>query len=311
MPFRDFGQQGLGGVGFCQGSFGQGNVAASTLAEKGFTPRVLKQSLKQGSSVRENYLVQDADATSDADVPSAVGVFQECADRMRTVSPTCGEIAGSDNIGFQSTYSVSEGKARSQVSQVGIQASNANRSINGSVAASKVSVLAADGLEGQRPIGDTERNWQYFGASVNQNLKVDEVVEKIDSGQLWVVNSRRRNGIIVMREFHAEFAGPGAAVGGDLDQDIVKIIPIGNLSLLEPDSHEEHQNAIKIRLQWIRLTQNFTDQASPDDRARMILEQFKTYFDQATVDLVPDEAFAMLVGVLPQTIHRVRSGFVW
>jgi len=146
---------------------------------------------------------------------------------------------------------------------------------------------------------------------VNQYLQIDEVVEKIESGKLWVGNSRRRNGVMVLREFHAEFAGPGAAVGGDLDNDIVKLIPIGNLSLLEPDSHEAHQNAIKIRLQWIRLTQNFTDQPSPDDRARMILEQFKTYFDQSTVDTVPDEAFALLVGVLPQTIHRVRSGFVW
>ena len=154
-------------------------------------------------------------------------------------------------------------------------------------------------------------DWKSFGASVSQHLKADEVAEKIDSGQLWVVNSRRRNGLIVLREFHAEFAGPGAAVGGDLDEDIVSVIPIGNLSLLEPDSHEAHQNAIKIRLQWIRLTQNFTDQPSPDDRARMILEQFKTYFDQDTVDQVPDEAFALLVGVLPQTIHRVRSGFVW
>jgi len=154
-------------------------------------------------------------------------------------------------------------------------------------------------------------NWKFFGKSVNQYLQIDEVVEKIESGKLWVVNSRRRNGLIVLREFHAEFAGPGAAVGGDLDNDIVKLIPIGNLSLLEPDSHEAHQNAIKIRLQWIRLTQNFTDQPSPDDRARMILEQFKTYFDQSTVDTVPDEAFALLVGVLPQTIHRVRSGFVW
>jgi hypothetical protein len=154
-------------------------------------------------------------------------------------------------------------------------------------------------------------NWKFFGASVNQDSKVDNVVEKLSNGQMWVVNSRRRNGLIVLREFHAEFAGPGAAVGGDLDEGVVKVIPIGNLSLLEPDSHEEHQNAIKIRLQWIRLTQNFTDQPQPDDRARMILEQFKTYFDQATVDLVPDEAFALLVGVLPQTIRRVRSGFVW
>jgi len=166
-----------------------------------------------------------------------------------------------------------------------------------------------------RQVPSISGNWQFFGASVNQDLKTenqaDDVVKKIDDGQLWVVNSRRRNGLIVVREFHAEFAGPGAAVGGSLDEDVVKVIPIGNLSLLEPDSHEAHQNAIKIRLQWIRLTQNFTDQPEPNDRARMILEQFKTYFDQATVDLVPDEAFAMLVGVLPQTIRRVRSGFVW
>ena len=154
-------------------------------------------------------------------------------------------------------------------------------------------------------------DWKFFGTSVNQNLKVDEVVENMKSGRLMVVNSRRRNGLIVLREFHAEFAGPGAAIGGGLDDGVVDIIPIGDLSLLEPNSHEEHQNAIKIRLQWIRLTQNFTDQPSPDDRARMILEQFKTYFDQDTVNTVPDEAFALLVGVFPQTIHRVRSGFVW
>ncbi|MEM9088701.1 MAG: hypothetical protein AAGC93_08160 [Cyanobacteria bacterium P01_F01_bin.53] len=178
-------------------------------------------------------------------------------------------------------------------------------------AASQTAILPKNLRKVEKVAGKQARNWKFFGTSVKQNLKVDEVVEKIESGQMWVVNSRRRNGLIVVREFHAEFAGPGAAVGGDLDDGIVKIIPIGNLSLLEPDSHEAHQNAIKIRLQWIRLTQNFTDQASPDDRARMILEQFKTYFDQATVDLVPDEAFAMLVGVLPQTIHRVRSSFVW
>ncbi|EDX86517.1 hypothetical protein S7335_4222 [Synechococcus sp. PCC 7335] len=158
--------------------------------------------------------------------------------------------------------------------------------------------------------GINKGNWQFFGAAVNQELKVDDVVKKIGSGQLWVVNSRRRNGLIVLRKFHAEFAGPGAAVGGLIDDDVVDVIPIGNLSLLAPDSHEDHQNAIKIRLQWIRLTQNFTDQPEPADRARMILEQFKTYFDQATVDLVSDDAFAMLVGVLPQTVHRVRSEFV-
>lgn len=153
-------------------------------------------------------------------------------------------------------------------------------------------------------------NFRNPGAdpSVNQTLVVDHVLNRLNSGNLWVVNSRRRNGIILYRGFYAEFAGPGAAVGGPLDGGCEKIIPLGNLSLLEPASHEDQQKALKIRLQWIRLTQNFTDQPSPSDRARMILEQFKTYFDQSTVDQVPDEAFALMVGVLPQTIHKVRSG---
>ncbi len=203
---------------------------------------------------------------------------------------TCGPSGGSDSISARPS-SIASGESAGAGVKTALPL------------ASPSSVLQAD-----RPKAS---DWKFFGTSVNQKLKVDEVVEKLKSGQLCVVNSRRRNGLIVLREFHAEFAGPGAAVGGDLDDGIVDVIPIGNLSLLEPDSHEAHQNAIKIRLQWIRLTQNFTDQPSPDDRARMILEQFKTYFDQSTVDLVPDDAFALLVGVLPQTIHRVRSGFVW
>jgi hypothetical protein len=157
----------------------------------------------------------------------------------------------------------------------------------------------------------TERveNFRNPGAdlSVNQTLVVDQLLKRLKSDTLWVVNSRRRNGIILYRGYYAEFAGPGAAVGGGLDQACQKIIPLGNLSLLEPASREEQQKALKIRLQWIRLTQNFTDQPQSIDRAQMILEQFKTYFDQATVDQVPDEAFALMVGVLPQTIHQVRA----
>ncbi len=157
-----------------------------------------------------------------------------------------------------------------------------------------------------------DRAKQSSGSNLNvpvsETLAVDSLLEKINRGDLLVVNSRRRNGLIIFREFYAEFAGPGAAVGGDFDQGCQKIIPLGNLSLIEPEDHEEHQKALKIRLQWIRLTQNFTDQPRSIDRAQMILDQFKTYFDTSTIDNVPNEAFAMMVGVLPQTVRRVRLG---
>nr|WP_278003518.1 hypothetical protein [Nodosilinea sp. TSF1-S3] len=135
----------------------------------------------------------------------------------------------------------------------------------------------------------------------------DDILARIRGGELWVVNSRRRNGLIIHKEFYTEFAGPGAAVGGGLDTDCRAVIPLGSLSLIAPDSAEAQQKALKIRLQWVRLTQNFTDKPVPVDRAQLILEQFKSYFDQSIVDKVPDEAFALLVGVLPYTVRRARA----
>lgn len=141
------------------------------------------------------------------------------------------------------------------------------------------------------------------GSTLTEN---PAVLEMVRSGQLLIVNSRRRNGLIIHKRFYTEFAGPGAAVGGSFDADCLDVIPLGNLSLLQPESPEEQQKALRIRLQWIRLTQNFTDKPIPLERAQMILDQFKSYFDQSIVDTVSDEAFALLVGVLPQTIRRAR-----
>jgi hypothetical protein len=38
----------------------------------------------------------------------------------------------------------------------------------------------------------------------------------------------------------------------------------------------------------------------------MILNQFENYFGSEIVAQVPDDAFALLVGVLPQTIELIR-----
>lgn len=142
--------------------------------------------------------------------------------------------------------------------------------------------------------------------SLTQHSGTEAVLERINSDKLWIVNSRRRNGIVIYKKFHAEFAGPGAAVGGAIDANCDRITALGNLSLVEPKSYEDQQNAIRIRLQWVRLTQNFTDKPVPIERAQMILEQFKTYFDKDIVDSVPDEAFSRMVGVFPRTVKRAR-----
>jgi len=141
---------------------------------------------------------------------------------------------------------------------------------------------------------------------VLDSLNADEILHHIRAGHLLVVNKRRRNGLVLYKHFHAEFAGPGAAVGGLFDQDCQKVIPVDNLSLLSPKTHEERQEAYLIRRQWIRLTQQFTDTSESVQRAQKILNQFETYFEADTIARIPDESFALLVGVLPHTVRMVR-----
>lgn len=150
----------------------------------------------------------------------------------------------------------------------------------------------------------------YHGSSEIKKEPEDqnapELLKLLHSGQVLMVNSRRRNGLILFKGYHAEFAGPGAAVGSFYDRDCEWALPVGNLSLLSPESNEDRQKAYLIRRQWIRLTKQITEKPVPQQRAQKILEQFEQYFETETVAQLPDEAFALLVGVLPQTVRMVR-----
>lgn len=140
----------------------------------------------------------------------------------------------------------------------------------------------------------------------SEDQTASEMLKLLHSGQVLMVNSRRKNGLILYKRFHAEFAGPGAAVGSCYDRDCEWALPVGNISLLSPESHEERQKAYLIRRQWIRLMKQNTEKLVPQQRVQKILEQFEHYFDSETIAHLPDEAFALLVGVLPQTVRLVR-----
>jgi hypothetical protein len=140
-----------------------------------------------------------------------------------------------------------------------------------------------------------------------QDTQTAAVLKQLRDKRLLVVNPRRRNGIILYKRYHAEFAGPGSAVGGLFDWDCEQVLLVGNFSQIYPESVEDKQRAYALRRQWIRLTKQITDNPVPIQRAQMILNQFEHYFDPETIAKLPDEAFALLVGVLPHTIAKVRN----
>ncbi|AFZ47840.1 hypothetical protein Cyast_1885 [Cyanobacterium stanieri PCC 7202] len=124
---------------------------------------------------------------------------------------------------------------------------------------------------------------------------------------LLIVNPKKKNGLILIKKYYAEFAGPGAIVGGFFDQDLVDVIPVGKLSLFIPKNPSEQQRGYLIRRQWVKLIKQITDNPIPRERAQVILNQFEHWFDSQTTQKLSDEVFALLVGVLPDTIKKARD----
>jgi hypothetical protein len=125
-----------------------------------------------------------------------------------------------------------------------------------------------------------------------------------------MVDPHKHNALIICKAFHAEFAGPGAAVGGPLDVESVGIVPIGNVSLLHPQTYEDRQNAYAKRMHWMRWLQQTTDNPIPLQRARVLLFSLEEFFSVEDVAPLPNDVLARLVGVLPQTIAMVRQSMM-
>ncbi|HEY9770575.1 MAG TPA: hypothetical protein V6C71_19125 [Coleofasciculaceae cyanobacterium] len=143
--------------------------------------------------------------------------------------------------------------------------------------------------------------------NIDSKLKIERLLSRLKAEELLIVNPRRKNGLIIYKKYHAEFAGPGAIVGGQFDLGLINLLAVGNVSLVSPQNSQERKQAYKMRRQWVRLTKQIIDNPEPTERAQVILNQFEHWFDLETVSDLPDEAFALLVGVLPQTIRQVRN----
>ncbi|WP_069790098.1 hypothetical protein A5482_001875 [Cyanobacterium sp. IPPAS B-1200] len=145
---------------------------------------------------------------------------------------------------------------------------------------------------------------------MNQNAQnnIYTALDKfVQEKPLLIVNPKKKNGLILIKKYYAEFAGPGAIVGGFFDQDLVDVIPVGKLSLFLPQNSSERQKAYLLRRQWVKLIKQITSNPIPHERAQVILNQFEHWFDSNTAQQLPDEVFAFLVGVLPDTIKKTRD----
>ena len=142
---------------------------------------------------------------------------------------------------------------------------------------------------------------------VSSSISRVELVNELSSNKHLIINPRRKNGIIIYKPYHSEFAGPGSAIGGIFDLNVVDVLFVGKLSLIEVNNSEELQRSYLIRRQWTRLLIKILENPDGIQRAQVILNQFEHWFDSETASNVSNYAFATLIGVLPQTIAKVRN----
>lgn len=133
-------------------------------------------------------------------------------------------------------------------------------------------------------------------------------------GETWVrlpppyllaVSEQKKSGLILCKEYHAEFAGPGAAICSPVERGYQTIIAIGSPELIPVVTPEERQRAYSRRIQWARWLQKIVEQPDPVVRAEKILAGFEAFFGGQVATKLPLEAVALLVGVLPQTLQSM------
>lgn len=134
-----------------------------------------------------------------------------------------------------------------------------------------------------------------------------QVLTQLNSGQVLKIDSRCRGGVILCKRHHAEFAGYGAAVGGVCDIDCSRVIPVGDVNLIHPETFPDRQKAFTMRQRWFRFTQKAMESYVPLQRAYMILIMLEKYFGTEAVSSIADDILCQLIGVLPKTVSMARQ----
>lgn len=139
--------------------------------------------------------------------------------------------------------------------------------------------------------------------SVNPILPPTQILSHLHSGQLLRIEAQSGNGVIVCHRHYAQILGPGAAVGGIFDLDGRRIITIGQISLVHPESLAEKRQAFLTRKKWITSTQKIANHPSALQRATILLRMLERYCGIETTMQLPAAILAQVVGVLPGTME--------
>lgn len=129
------------------------------------------------------------------------------------------------------------------------------------------------------------------------------------SGQLFAVDPSCRGGLLIQKQFHVEFVGPGCAVGGHFDASSQSVYVIGTVRFLTPQTYTERQAAYHQRIACTEAIQKILLLQAPLRRAFVLIHFLCQRLGQARTYSIPVERLAGLVSVTSRTLELGRQAF--
>lgn len=127
----------------------------------------------------------------------------------------------------------------------------------------------------------------------------------LKSGKLLYLTPRSQGGLIVQKEFYADFVGPGAVIGGSFDESGTSVYVVGKVEVQFLQPGEERQQAFQRRMAYSEELSRIVRTVSPLHRAYRMLEQLSNWIGIDEARKIPVELMARLAGVFPRTIVQV------
>ncbi|NJP10175.1 MAG: hypothetical protein HC866_12420 [Leptolyngbyaceae cyanobacterium RU_5_1] len=111
----------------------------------------------------------------------------------------------------------------------------------------------------------------------------------------------------------ADFAGPGAAVGGEFDRHCTAVYTVGAIRLRQAATRVERKQTLQTRIVYAEALAAITETSVPLRRGCLIVEQLCQWLPTELAETIPAELVGKLVGVLPTTVKlawqsRYRAG---
>lgn len=132
------------------------------------------------------------------------------------------------------------------------------------------------------------------------------LIHRLTSGHILTITPDSQGGLLLVKPFYTDFAGPGAAIGGEFDRSCTAVYPVGNLRFQTLLNQRDRQDALHTRITYVEQLSVILDNPYPLQRAQLMTRYLADCLPGNLSLTVSAELIAGLAGVLPDTVR-----FVW